>query len=51
MNKENFEQDSHLIESTFHPEQRFAFISIKGTLLLIFLVIVGFFVLLLTGKF
>lgn len=33
-------KDNNPVESTFHPEQRFAFISIKSTIVLITVVII-----------
>lgn len=51
MTKKQTNKDNNPVESTLHPEQRFAFISIKSTIILIIVVIILLVLFAITGNF
>lgn len=51
MTKKQTNKDNNPVESTLHPEQRFAFISVKNTIILIIVVIVLIVLFAVTGNF
>lgn len=51
MTKKQTNKDTNPVESTLHPEQRFAFISVKSTIILIIVVIILFVLFVITGNF
>ncbi|MDI6523453.1 hypothetical protein [Leuconostoc suionicum] len=51
MTKKQTNKDNNPVESTLHPEQHFAFISVKSTIILIIVVIVLLVLFAVTGNF
>ncbi|MDC2805186.1 hypothetical protein PO181_10320 [Leuconostoc suionicum] len=51
MTKKQVNKDNNPVESTLHPEQRFAFISIKSMIILIAIVILLLVLFTVTGSF
>ncbi|CBL91645.1 hypothetical protein GCM10025878_11610 [Leuconostoc gasicomitatum] len=51
MTKNQTNKDNNPVESTFHSEQRFAFINVKSTIILIIVVIVLLVLFAVTGNF